>query len=390
MTPMTPELDFLPSHCVLPPTYDDKIVLLVGAGASTYLGLPGLNDLLSRGVLCTDDEEIYARVQRTRMAIESVPDRYTTAAFEELIFRLKAYLQTSEMMHTDFTFKSELGVEPQSVATGAFQRKWKQALTACYRTLIQEYGPEKIDTSKPAFEATVKLFESLAELNCGKVHIYTTNYDCSFQVMASKCQELAFLTHIDNQEGDFRETWYYAVSGDTVFELPSIFVHRLHGCVAWFSDERTRFRTEEVFGAGHRLQIRDDEFLHRMCIKLITSRELGANPAFFLAFEEFSNHLSSARILVVWGHSFRDIEVLRKINNCLLFREEPLDIYYIDPFLNEEDARTNIHRTLRDAPVRISPLFSPKRIPWIPTDGHDALVRIVVEYLSERMEAYGN
>jgi hypothetical protein len=107
------------------------------------------------------------------------------------------------------------------------------------------------------------------------------------------------------------------------------------------------------------------------------------NPAFFLAFEEFANHLTTVDLLLVWGHSFRDIEVLRTINNSFLQRRKPLQILYIDPFLPEEDAHRNITRTLRDAPVSVSPGFRPERIPWIPKDGHGKLIENTVEYVQK-------
>src|SRR6266849_2436582 len=163
---------------------DPEVVLLVGAGASGYLGLPTLDNVLNSVAAPASDPAIHLMV-KTRRAIEGQLQRINVAVFEELIARLKYYLQITDSLMTDQTFTGEVGQLSSDVSTGVFARKWKDALTKCYRLFIAEYGPDKIKYDTPEFNTTIELYRKLAELNFGQLHIYTTNYDCSYQLMAS-------------------------------------------------------------------------------------------------------------------------------------------------------------------------------------------------------------
>lgn len=205
-------------------------------------------------------------------------------------------------------------------------------------------------------------------------------------MLASNCEDVSFLTHINNENGEFEEKWFAANPNIEGLDLPQIYVHRLHGCVAWYTDDPTPFRVVEAYGSGDILEILDDDYLSRMCIKLVVSQLIGENPAFVLGFREFSDHLKNAKILLVWGYSFRDLEVLRSINLTFFSRKTPLRIYYIDPFLKEMEANKNIHSTLLKAPVVVSQGFRPKRINWNTSDGHNELISRTTETLGRELD----
>jgi len=363
----------------------DDIVLLTGGGASYYLGLPALDDLLKQAQLGND--EIADMIRRTRDVIEVQEDRFGKGVFGELIFRLKTYLDTTIMLRKDSVFREAVSLMPSDVNTEVFYQKWKKALTTCYRILLEEYGPKKIivnieSSKKVEFQTTLKLLEKLAELNSGKLHIYTTNYDCSYQVLASHCKTMSFRTHIDTDRGDFTDFWYDTNPNIESSGLPLIYIHRLHGCVAWF----TAGITVEPFGSGGNLEIQDDDYLHKMCIKLVDSQLTGINPVFVSAFNEFTKHLEKAKILFVWGSSFRDLEVLRTINNALSSRGDSLKIYYLNPYLRINAAIDNIQRTFLDAPILPATQFrNLVRIDWLPQDGHDKLTEAVIKTLREEL-----
>jgi hypothetical protein len=360
----------------LEPNERNDVVLLIGAGVSSYLGLPSLDDLLQQAII--GDDDVGHRIRNTRNAIEAYT-RHSKAVFEELISQLRYYLEVSEMLRKDNTFISELeGHLPQSIEYGNVQRKWHDALTRCYRILLQEYGPLKINPKSPEFHTVLNLIGELAKINSGKLHIYTTNYDCSFQVMASNCLDLLFYSHIHNVKGHFSEDWHRAPRTTPDVGQPRVYVHRFHGCVGWFSDPRKPYGLEEVFGSGENLEINDDDKLHGMQIKLTSSQAIGTNPAFALAFEEFSEHLKQGKILLIWGYSFRDIEVMRYINQA--FGQKTIkSILYIDPYLKESAALQAIKWTMGDAPVVLDNKFKPRRIDWNPTDGHASLIAKVVD-----------
>ena len=135
---------------------------------------------------------------------------------------------------------------------------------------------------------------------------------------------------------------------------------------------------KEVYGAGSDLEIKDDDFLDQMCIKLIASQLVGTNPAFASAFDEFCGHLRTTELLLVWGYSFRDLEVVRAISHAFSERQLPLRVIYLDPFLSEATARDTIERTLLAAPIQTAADFRPKRITWTPPDGLDSLVPAIM------------
>lgn len=352
-------------------------MLLCGAGASGYLGLPTLDDILERSILAND--EVAQRIRAIKNAIET--NRFGRAAFEELIVKLRSYLDITQLIRTDSLYRNEFGQIPHSVFNGEVERKWKEALIKCYRILLEEYGPKKILHESRAFSTMLQLLEELTKLNSGKLHIYTTNYDCSYQVLSSHARNLTFYTHISPGKGEFSERWYRANPFVENADCPSVYLHRLHGCIAWFNDgQEAGSLIREIWGAGEDLEIVDDNYLHKMCIKLIASQLIGSNPAFSLAFEEFARHLNEVQTLLIWGYSFRDLEVLRLINHAYANRKKPLSIVYIDPYLRETAARENIQRTLLNAPIhQVDKNFQPKQIDWKPTDGHDMLVETVIK-----------
>ncbi|HWS53736.1 MAG TPA: hypothetical protein VN228_06410 [Pyrinomonadaceae bacterium] len=360
------------------PRYRDDIVLLTGAGASAYLGMPTLDEVLKGVELPLADEEVAALILKTRKSIEGNIHRISSAVFEEMIAKLKYYLQVTETLTADFTFRDELGSLPSVINSGSLAKKWKSALTRCYRLLISEYGPNKIRYGTPEFAAAIELIGELAKLNSGELHIYTTNYDCVYHVMASRADSLSFFSHIDNVKGTFKEVWCPARPDLEGAGLPSVYVHRLHGCVAWFTQEEP-YEIREIYGAGSNLEVDDENLLHKMCIKLIASQEIGRNVAFLSAYEEFCNHLESAKALIIWGSSFRDMEVLRAINNAFPIRRTSLPVYYINPFRSEADVIDKIRITLRPVPVVVRPDFKPKQIKWLPRQPGRELIRAVLD-----------
>jgi hypothetical protein len=305
--------------------------------------------------------------------------------YEELIVRIRDYLRIIHTLRTDPTLRREIPGLPHDIDNGIAEIKWKRALTRCYRVLLEEYGPDRIKVDSEPFQITLTLLEELAKGNGGELHIFTTNYDCSYQVLAANTTRLKVQTHIDNESGRFKDHWFSVRPELASSVVPSVYVHRLHGCVAWFTaspgeDDTwlTSGAIEEVYGAGRRLTIKDDDYLHNMCIKLIAAQMIGANPVFATAFEEFSRHLRTCSSLFVWGYSFRDIEVLRLINHAVSTRPAPLRIVYLDPYLPEDVVIQNIRRTFQSIPIQVAPELRPHRIDWRPPQGYPQLVRSVV------------
>jgi hypothetical protein len=356
-------------------------IILAGAGASVQLGYPTLDDLMQQAIIGNDDIADLIRDVRNTINVK----RYYTAVFEEMIVKIKDYIRTAEMLRSDYVLRKEIGQISNDISTGRVEAKFKEALIRCFQILVDSYGPDKIIRSSKEFIFTVQLLETLAQ-QIGKLHIYTTNYDCAYQVIGSNCSKLAFMSHIDNKDGNFQEMkWYHINKNLETCDIPKVFIHRLHGCIAWFNNVDTEGGAgfiNERFGAGGGLEVPTDQ-LSSMCIKLLASQLLGTNRAFASSFDEFSQHLKTINNLIIWGYSFRDLEVTRQINQALLTRSKPFNIFYIDPFLTEYAAKNNFIHTLRNAPIPIFSDFNPTQIRWTPNDGYQDLLKYISEIVSK-------
>jgi hypothetical protein len=358
-----------------PPDVSDTVVVLAGCGASACLGLEALDGVIGpEGNFGQPiDDRVRETINQTWGRVRA-QGRGRTATFEALIDRLRTYARAAALMESDHVFQSKLGTVPDMVYTGMFKRMWDDALVHCFRIMLEHYGPRRIDPYSPAFATTLQLLQELARLNDPHLHVFTTNYDCSYQVLASHNDELSFVSHIDNQRGHFRDGWYYARRDLEDKDLPLVYVHRLHGCVAWFREPTAIHGTREVYGAGGELEIVNEEFLNTMCIKSTSTEEIGTTPAFRLAFSELHEHLRHCKVLFVWGYSFQDREVLRTIINALENRSHLFKIVYLDPYLPKVNAVENIRRTLSTDPVPIDKPIDLTRIDWVVQDGHDKMV----------------
>jgi hypothetical protein len=342
--------------------------------------LPTLDDLLQQALI--GDDEIADRIQRTRLIVERLPDKTRPAVFEELIARLKHYEKTTHLLRTDHAFRSELRQMPIEVDNYNLERKWQQALTRCYLVLLREYGSARIDRIDPECEQlkmTERLLLALTEINTKQLHVYTTNYDCSYQVLARNCRRLVFLSHINSQNARFTKDWHLR-SQEAKPRAPRIYLHRLHGCVEWFE---IPLETASIRSRSRGIDIREvcdpkpdrlveDGSLQRMCIKLVASQLVGT-PVFSTVFDEFRSHLRAAQVLLVWGYSFRDSEVVRRINDAVSERGFPV-VLYLDPFLSESRTQEHIQLALSTIPVVPSASFKPRRINWVTSEGFETLV----------------
>jgi hypothetical protein len=360
-----------------------KFIFLAGAGASCDIGYPTLDNLMSQAIIGND--EIADLIRRVRDSINV--RKYGTAVFEEMIVKIKDYIRISTLLRNDFVLREEINQISNDIVHGKVEMKFSDALNRCYDILVKSYGPHRININNKEFDSLFKLFIEIG-VKVSAFHIYTTNYDCTYQVLASNCNGISFMSHINNQNGDFQEMAWYNIRKDLIDKgLPEVYIHRLHGCVAWFNSieaDGGAGCTYEKLGSGgdKEMEISSDE-LSTMCIKLVASQLLGTNRTFASAFDEFSHHLRTINTLIVWGYSFRDLEVTRQINQALYSREKPFKIYYIDPFLTEYAAKNNIWKTLRNAPIQISENFEPQQIRWTPLDGRKQLIFRLLKVIEE-------
>jgi len=363
---------------------ENKLIILAGAGSTSDLGYPTLDDLMYLTATRNDDAGKLIIDTHNELKYK----KKTSAEFEALIGKLKDYQDIANKLSIDGVLK-ELCQPNQRILDGIVGYKFYEALTKCYRILAESYGPKAINRTNKAYSSYPGLLEEVSKQNNHSLDIYTTNYDCSYQVLASNFSNISFLTHISNKDDSFKDTlWYHTRKDLEGKALPEVYIHRLHGCIAWFNMPDKGggpSNAHEKAGSGDvdNPPITDAE-LHNMCIKLVSSPVFGTNSVFRSAFDEFYQHLKGIKTLLVWGYSFRDLEVTRIINDALHIREnDPFDIYYIDPYLTEKEAAENIKQTLSVAPVEKANHFKPMRVKWTPDDGYEDLTGKIVAITKE-------
>lgn len=371
----------------------EDFILLVGAGASRDIGYPTLEDLLKQAML--GDDEIDQLIRNTN-SILSLRNP-SMANFEGLISQLKEYKRIASALRTDYIL-SALFKSISNVLD--IEKKFAEALIKCYRIMAVFYGPGGVNNNAASFTFLREFFKRLAESNTKGVsessnhlHVYTTNYDCSYQVMAYNFNDISFMSHISNEDGKYQDGWFNIRKDFEPAYFPEIFIHRLHGCVTWYNtpnEEGILSTIREKMGSGegkHKTNYSDYE-LQNMCIKLVTPQPLGKHKVFSGTFDEFNKHLEEITTLIIWGYSFRDFEVVSQINQALIIRKEnPFNIFYIDPYLNEYAVHENIINTLGVTTIRKSPDFKPQQINWYPYQGHDKLTEMVIEKIKNSTTA---
>jgi hypothetical protein len=357
-----------------------RVILLTGAGSSSLVGLKSLKSIVD-GI-----QGVQVPLDNQNPAIELVKDTWKVikgqegdkATLELLLARLRLYSQVADIIKTDHVFSEELRVNLPHVVSGQFKAKWESALAYCFRLMVDNYGPHRVQVNSGGYNLIHDMLRLLARANGGNLHLFTTNYDCLINVLAASLADINFLSHINNEDGKFDSGWF-VVNKDTYKKRnPNVYIHRLHGCIAWFSDPRSPYGVHEVYGSAKNLIIEDQAKLNQMAIKLIAEEKIGNVPAFSLAFQEYCRELEGCEVLLVWGHSFRDLELLRCMISVAVNRKtKPYRIRSIDPYLSREQVIENIRSTVAGVPAVSSAVIRPENLGWVMQDGFEALLTMV-------------
>lgn len=360
-----------------------KVVLLTGAGFSVPAGYDTLRLIVDsiRGMhipLNSQSSEVQI-VKGTWDIVQS--DKGDNATLEHLLARIKLYSETADMIRNNSIFAENLQANLSHINNGQFKLLWENALSYCFSLVLENYGPHKVAADSDGYKLIVKALRKLAEQNDNCLHIFTTNYDCLLHVIASNTKDINFYSHISNQRdqnGQFQNNWFITNMDTYNAANPNIYVHRLHGCVAWFFDHRAESSVHEVYGAGKKLTIKDPQKLTQMAIKLISNENIGSIPAFSRTFTELYHLLGDCDNLLVWGHSFRDMELLRCMISVLENRRDhPYKTYFIDPYQSEDMVCENIKNTVMGVPGIPCHILSPQKLGWIPELGLSSFNRVL-------------
>lgn len=368
----------------------NKVIVLTGSGQSTNLGYKTLKGIIDSetGIKlplnANASHEILRSTWRKMQALKR-----NDATFEDVIHQLKIYIKTTEILTNDPVYSSVLGDIAAAVKSNNLEQIWQDALSECYRIMLDNYGPHIAKTDAKEYYETIHLLKKLSVINGGSLFVFTTNYDCGLNVIASQTDDISFKSHINNspgRRGQFDKDWYYIRKDLEKKDLPLIYLNRLHGSVAWFYDNDLAYKLREIFGAGGGLKKEDLPSLNEMVIKIVTEEEIGKNPAFTHAFEEFYEALKSCKVLFVWGHSFRDIEVVSIIQRAFESRiNNPFKILILDPYLSKEKAKYIMGVTLSKTTMKVYDIDI-ENVPWIVKDGPDRMVPSTINTIKKLLK----
>jgi hypothetical protein len=91
-------------------------------------------------------------------------------------------------------------------------------------------------------------------------------------------------------------------------------------CTSWETSlncrdcyDKDSYNHKQIIKKSPMKEIEDSNKLNQMAIKLISDEKIGLKPAFSYAFEQFDDILNRCDNLLIWGHSFRDLQVLKSI-----------------------------------------------------------------------------
>ena len=298
---------------------------------------------------------------------------------EEIISRLKQYVSLTKTVMEDPLLNGEVFATSHHDIRD-FQAQSHEALIVCYKALIDCYGPHRINPKHLASLDLVDVYRACANINeDNDLWVFTTNYDCSFQIFSESFDDILFQSRIDRKNFCFKEGFYPERGSPNGAGIPRIRVSRLHGCVAWFSKKEYPYNNYEHHNAtAENKQIDvDEDTLQNMQIKLAPRSAIPATPALLSAFQNLQDTLLRCKYFFAWGYSFRDEETLRVIYTAWL-KNKKLKVYFADPFLEEEEARRNIRETLSSIPgIKQDQVFKPTRIPWRISDKNETYAALI-------------
>ena len=157
---------------------DNKVIVLTGAGQSANLGYKTLKGIMDSDtgiklpLNTRSSHEILQSTWRKMLALKR-----EEATFEDVISQLKVYINATEILTNDPVYRNVLGDIHATVKSHNLERVWQDALSECYKIMIDNYGPHIAKIDSKEYCETIHLFKELAIINGDSLFIFTTNYD---------------------------------------------------------------------------------------------------------------------------------------------------------------------------------------------------------------------
>lgn len=318
-------------------TRRSNFLVLLGAGASKPLGIPTMVDLVN---------EFHNHVQKNisddakRKLLDIIVNVCKEAGFVDIEAILRALndLTVSANSVTNMTIAKYLGTawpppnysgEIPKVAEGV-SRKLKIFL----RKRCSELEREK------AITIYQSLFEPLFAMD-NLIDVFTTNYDLAVETYA---QEMNLLIEDGFRQGRYRETYWQPATLDLSpgQGQKMIRLHKLHGSINWYIDEKRRIRWSEALDVS---QLPAWGKVENLLIYPLDEKSVLREP-FLELFLRLRNSLCESHwvSIIAVGYSFRDDHITDLIRDALIRGGAFLTI--IDP-----KAIELWHRHFKDSPA---------------------------------------
>ncbi len=346
-----------------------RVVAYLGAGASRFAGYHTFVDfpelLFNKGLREADGMPLLSpNPERILRAIRDSLERNNKATtHDNFLWRLDGYAQLLRLNQSDDVLQEFL---KESGRLHDLHICTEQAVEQITATTIRHYSSNKVERAKQSNGATYEslrrvfdIYRAMAGLNGPNQYlpIFTTNYDMLIEDMVTEFggnpqPPMTLKTGIPGllEEGAPWTSHEFEYSDDGPRGLH---LHRLHGCVCWFSEHE---RDSAVsFHRRHALQYE----ISRLCAMYPGRQtEIGVSPH-GPSFQRFYRLLRSCDVAVFIGFSFRDDDVMHVVLKALAERRGKPRLLVIDPLYT----RVDVQRRLKDAARRFA--FPPR----VPRDG---------------------
>ena len=293
--------------------HSDEVMILLGAGASQSLGIPAMGGMF-------DEFEKYARSKRKedfRVCELFTEDLGVPRDLEEFLLAANAAIE--------FPDRSLFELVGKVVAPRAGEKlKTYESRTRAEILKIEHTRNSILNfMSNKCFRfdrnLAVEQLTGLVKVVSKKGYpIFTTNYDFSVEHVA---EENAVHLNDNFQERNRRLLWDPNISFSNASGLTLV---KLHGSVTWYLDKNKQIEKLDTPTSINRA----GERVERLVVFPTRFKDI-YDQSFFALYSKFLSALSSAKCLIVVGHSLRD-EYLRAAI-IERYRKGDFKILVIDP-----------------------------------------------------------
>lgn len=311
-------------------SFPSKLFVIIGSGASAGLGYPTMDELTAEAALerlpeknisirlleFASNIDLFLRTHRGFFGIESA------------IERANSYVEALGDMGIDQNFIEYLLERTiQRSSAGVMLETAAAVRELLYESIHYIYSSRAVTSPEHILAAQnlTDLYKYLADINCGYLDIFTTNYDMALQSIFEQAQYSINL--VDKSFSFYQNAEKSYIKHSTIPAI-TIAVHRLHGCVEFCWTEKGKLTS---WKSGTKIW-------SNMAVKISNmDRELDREP-FKSAYAEFRKKLGQfGTICIALGVGFRDRDLAHSIYEALVSENGCKALIVLDKYLSKDE-----------------------------------------------------